>query len=161
MATAPAYAQLVARRPYLWGTRRLNLGEAIVDFRCSGGEADLKILSGLMNWSAFKVVPTAPPVAKAAPVNDDQLAGLRQALAATEAARQALAQDLAALQQRVVPPPATIEALEPAVALAFDLRKLSIPDLVKIPGLTPKSAKALKAWADAAADADAANDPTA
>ncbi len=144
--TGPAYAQLVARRPYLWGGRRLVEGEVVIDLRARGGPADLKIFADLLRWGAFKVEPVAGPPAPAAP--QTIVGGMDEE---TMKARRRIAELEAELAQR---PTAT--AVEPAVehewkpdraALIRTLAALPVADIVGLPGIGEKKAAEIQAWA--------------
>lgn len=60
--TAPAYAKLVAVRPYLWGGRHLEAGETVIAIRARSA-ADLKTFADNLRWSAFKIESVDPPKA--------------------------------------------------------------------------------------------------
>ena len=136
-ATGPAYGQLVARRPYLWGGRRLAEGEVVIDLRARGGPADLKVFADLLRWGAFKVEPVAgPPAQAASPASAD--AALRERITALEA-------ELAA---RGEPVACTVENLPPSRAdLIRTLAALPVADIIGLPGIGEKKAAELQAWA--------------
>ena len=159
MSTAPAYGQIQATRPYVFGSRKLAAGDVVIDVRAPGGAADLKTFIDLLRWSAFKVVPVAPPQAPKAQnpsaISDEQLANLRNALAETEAAKVAMAARVQELEAALhvahlagpMPPADLAETpIEPALALL--IKRIQADALCSLTGVKPAAAKALKEWAD-------------
>ena len=63
--TSPAYAALTCRRPIVWGERRLQPGDVVVDLRFRGGRRDLDTFKSLLKWSAFEFADVAAPAAPA------------------------------------------------------------------------------------------------
>ncbi len=139
-ATGPAYAQLVARRPYLWGGRKLAEGDVVIDLRARGGAADLKVFADLLRWGAFKVEPVAgPPAQAAAPAVESN--GLLARIAELEA-------ELAKRPQAVAVEPAELREWKPdRAALIRTLAALPAADIVGLPGIGEKKAAEIQAWA--------------
>lgn len=142
-ATGPAYAQLVARRPYLWGGRKLAEGDVVIDLRARGGAADLKVFADLLRWGAFKVEPVAgPPAQAAAPAPSIADAdAMRDRIAELEA-------ELAKRPQAVAVEPAELREWKPdRAALIRTLAALQTADIVGLPGIGEKKAAEIQAWA--------------
>lgn len=144
--TGPAYGQLVARRPYIWGGRRLAEGEVVIDLRARGGPADLKVFADLLRWGAFKVEPVAGPPAQAAPPAPQSIVGgLDDVTIAMRARIAELEQEIAA---RGEPITMTVEQRLPNRADFIRLLAgLPIADFKGMPGIGAKKAAELQAWA--------------
>lgn len=146
LVPAPAYAQLVARRPYLWGGRRLAEGDVVLDLRARGGAADVKVFADLLRWGAFKVQPVAgPPATPGAP------AGPTVADAMAMAERIAVLEQELATRPKVLSTPAAAMELRTYVpdrsALVRLLAELPAGDLIGLPGIGVKKAEEIQAWA--------------
>lgn len=144
--TGPAYGQLVARRPYLWGGRRLAEGEVVIDLRARGGTADLKVFADLLRWGAFKVNPVAgPPAPAAQPAPQTIVGGLDDVTIALRARIADLEQQIAA---RGEPITMTVEQRLPNRAdFIRMLAGLSIDDFRGMPGVGAKKATEIQEWA--------------
>lgn len=143
LVPAPAYAQLVARRPYMWGGRKLIEGEVVLDLRARGGAADLKVFADLLRWGAFKVQPVAGPPAPPAP--QTIVGGLDDATIALRARIAELEREIAV---RGEPITMTVEQRLPNRAdFIRMLAGLSIDDFKGMPGIGAKKAAELQAWA--------------
>lgn len=146
LVPAPAYAQLVARRPYMWGGRKLIEGDVVLDLRARGGAADVKVFADLLRWGAFKVVPVAgPPAAPAAPAGPT----VADALAMRDRI-EFLEQELAS-RPKALTPAAEAQELRTYVpdraALVRLLAELPAADLIGLPGIGVKKAEEIQAWA--------------
>lgn len=140
---APAYAQLVARRPYIWGGRRLATGEVVIDLRARGGAGDLKVFTDLLRWSAFKVDPVAGPPAQPVPAPQSIVGGLDDA---TLALRMRIA-DLECELAKFAGPINIEQKLPNRADFIRQLAGLAPEDLKGMPGVGPKKAAELLEWA--------------